>query len=218
MDLETYYYSFKGVLPRKLCEDIIEYGKQQIPETATTHITQEDGNTNKDGSVKKSILKESHVKRKSDIVWMAERWIYKEIHPFVREANKEAGWNFDWTNSEHCQFTKYGPGQYYGWHADCNAEPYNEPNNHEYHGKIRKLSMTISLSDPEEYEGGNLEFDLRNTHDWETDMNKGIIECTEIRPRGSIVIFPSFVWHRIKPVLKGTRYSLVVWNLGWPWK
>ena len=78
--------------------------------------------------------------------------------------------------------------------------------------------MTISLSDPEEYEGGNLEFDLRNTHDWETDMNKGIIECTEIRPRGSIVIFPSFVWHRIKPVLKGTRYSLVVWNLGWPWK
>tara|TARA_B110000008_G_C16872481_1_gene525367 strand:- start:181 stop:837 length:657 start_codon:yes stop_codon:yes gene_type:complete len=218
MLLNNYYYYIQSALPAHLCDDIIKFAKEQKTEMATTHRTEEEGSRNEDGTIKEEVLKEVHVKRKSDIVWMAERWIYKEIHPFVREANKEAGWNFDWTNSEHCQFTKYGPGQYYGWHADCNAEPYNEPNNHEYHGKIRKLSMTISLSDPEEYEGGNLEFDLRNTHDWETDMNKGIIECTEIRPRGSIVIFPSFVWHRIKPVLKGTRYSLVVWNLGWPWK
>jgi PKHD-type hydroxylase len=43
-------------------------------------------------------------------------------------------------------------------------------------------------------------------------------ECTEIRPRGSIVVFPSFMWHRVKPVTKGTRYSLVLWNIGDPWK
>ena len=40
----------------------------------------------------------------------------------------------------------------------------------------------------------------------------------EIRPRGSIVVFPSFVWHRVKPVTSGTRYSLVIWNLGYPWR
>ena len=42
--------------------------------------------------------------------------------------------------------------------------------------------------------------------------------CKEIRPKGSMVIFPSFVWHRVKPVTKGSRYSLVIWNLGRPFQ
>jgi len=42
--------------------------------------------------------------------------------------------------------------------------------------------------------------------------------CTEILPRGSIVVFPSHVWHRVRPVTKGVRYSLVIWNLGYPFK
>ena len=40
----------------------------------------------------------------------------------------------------------------------------------------------------------------------------------EIRPKGSLIIFPSDLWHRVRPVTKGTRYSLVIWNLGWPFK
>jgi len=42
--------------------------------------------------------------------------------------------------------------------------------------------------------------------------------CKEIKPKGSVVVFPSFVWHRVKPVTAGTRYSLVIWNLGWPFR
>ena len=42
--------------------------------------------------------------------------------------------------------------------------------------------------------------------------------CTEIKSQGSLVVFPSFVKHRVKPVTKGTRYSLVIWNLGQPYK
>ena len=80
------------------------------------------------------------------------------------------------------------------------------------------VSITVFLSEPDEYEGGNLEFDMRNQKDWEQDKKKAIHECTEIRPRGSIIVFPSFVWHRVAPVTKGTRYSLVVWNLGQPWR
>ena len=68
-----------------------------------------------------------------------------------------------------------------------------------------------------EYEGGNLEFDFRKVFDFES-RKKHIRECTEIRPRGSIIVFPSFVWHRVNPVTRGTRYSLVMWNLGWPFK
>ena len=86
------------------------------------------------------------------------------------------------------------------------------------HGKIRKLSVTVSLNDPSEYDGGNLEFDFRNDFDFDRNRKHKIKECTEIRPRGSIIIFPSFVWHRVNPVTRGTRYSLVMWNLGWPFK
>ena len=58
-----------------------------------------------------------------------------------------AGWNFQWDYSEACQFTKYEKGQYYDWHCDGWDKPYNKPNTPE-HGKIRKLSVTVTLSDP----------------------------------------------------------------------
>ena len=74
--------------------------------------------------------------------------------------------------------------------------------------------MTINLSDPSEYEGGNLEFDYRNR----TDRSDCIVPCKQIMPKGSIALFPSFVFHRVTPVTKGTRYSLVVWNSGSPYK
>lgn len=204
MNLENYYYYFQSAVPERICDDIIKYGNQLKSEKAKV-----DDNKGE---------KENLDKRNSEIAWTSDQWIYREIQPYVHEANKKAGWNYEWDMSEHCQFTRYGSGQYYGWHSDCVPRPYNEPNNLDRHGKIRKLSMTISLSHPEDYEGGDLEFDLRNTHDWELNKDKSILKCTEIRPRGSIVVFPSFVWHRVTPVTRGTRYSLVVWNLGQPYR
>jgi PKHD-type hydroxylase len=197
MNLSNYYYYFQSALTPRMCDEIIEYGKKHKPEIAVTGGAEKnESNVKKDGNFKKSALKKLHVKRKSDIVWMNDTWLYKES----------------------CQFTRYGVGQYYGWHCDSWDKPYNKPDDLNSHGKIRKLSVTISLSEPEDYVGGNLEFDMRNQKDWEQDKKKAIHECTEIRPRGSIIVFPSFVWHRVAPVTKGTRYSLVVWNLGQPWR
>ena len=71
------------------------------------------------------------------------------------------------------------------------------------------------MSDPKDYKGGELEFDFRNT---DPDQKPNIQKCNAITSKGSIVVFPSDVWHRVCPVKKGTRYSLVVWNLGWPFK
>jgi PKHD-type hydroxylase len=155
-------------------------------------------------------------KRNSDIVWMNDRWIYKEIQPYINSANENAGWNFQWDFSESCQFTKYTKGQFYDWHCDSWDKPYfredvNDPSN----GKIRKLSVTVTLSDPKEYSGGELEFDLRN---WDPDKKRNVMKCKEILPKGSLVVFPSFVWHRVCPVKRGERKSLVIWNLGWPFK
>jgi PKHD-type hydroxylase len=213
MNLKNNYYFFQSALSPKLCDEIVKYGKQHQAQMAVTG-----GYSRQNGKMSKKDLNNMQKKRKSDIVWMNDTWIYKEIHPFIHEANQKAGWNFEWDFSESCQFTKYGVGQYYGWHCDSWDEPYNKPDDLNTHGKIRKLSVTISLNDPSEYEGGNLEFDFRNQVDWERNKKKAIKSCEEIRPRGSIIVFPSFCWHRVAPVTKGTRYSLVIWNLGRPFK
>jgi PKHD-type hydroxylase len=162
-------------------------------------------------------LKDIKRKRNSDLVWLNDAWIYKEIQPYVNQANRNAGWNFEWNFSESCQFTKYKLNQYYDWHCDSWDKPYDKLNTKEY-GKIRKLSMTCQLTDGSEYEGGELEFDFRNYDPHMRDESKHRIQCKEILPKGSIIVFPSFVWHRVKPVTKGVRYSLVVWNLGYPFK
>lgn len=215
MNLKNYYYYYQGALPLHFCDKVMQLGLSRQTQMAVTG----DVGTKPDLSkLTKDEIQNVQKKRKSEVVWLDETWIYNQIHPFINEANKKAGWNFQWDYSEHAQFTKYGVGQYYGWHTDSWDVPYNNPKNSFTHGKIRKLSVTISLSDPSEYVGGNLEFDFRNTIDWERNKKAGIHACTEIRPRGSIIIFPSFVWHRVSPVTKGTRYSLVMWNLGWPWK
>ena len=215
MNLENSYYYFQSALPHRVCDDIMRYGKSQKTQQAITGFDVDEKTiSNLTKEEKKNIQK----KRKSDIVWLNDNWIYKEIQPFISAANKLADWNFDWDYSENCQFTKYSVGQYYGWHCDSFPKPYNKSNDINLHGKIRKLSVTISLTDPDEYEGGNLEFDFRNQVDWETNKKQGIKECTEIRPKGSIIVFPSFVWHRVTPVTRGTRYSLVIWSLGKPFR
>ena len=206
MNLEYYYWYFKSAIPPKICDDIIEYGKSQQEQIALTgeHDPEKDSEQN---------IKDISKKRKSNIVWMDDPWIYKEIQPYVNTANINAGWNFQWDWSESCQFTKYKLNQFYDWHCDSWVKPYDKPESPD-HGKIRKLSVTVSLSDDTDYEGGDFEFDFRNT---DSGSNQPRL-CKEIRPKGSVVVFPSFVWHRVKPVISGTRYSLVMWNLGQPWK
>ena len=160
-------------------------------------------------------IKDLKKKRDSNIVWLNEAWIYREIQPYIHKANKNADWNFQWDCSEHCQFTKYNTGQYYDWHRDGWGESYNKPDKPYEHKKIRKLSVTLSLSDEKDYKGGDLEFDFGDT---EPSKERASRKCTEIRSKGSLVVFPSSVWHRVCPVKSGTRYSLVIWSLGWPFK
>jgi len=208
MNLQNYYYYFKEVLTPKFCDEVVKLGKLQQEKTALT------GNFEKEENLSKKEIKDLKKIRNSNIAWLNDPWIYKEIQPFIHQANKLAGWNFDWNWSESCQFTKYKLNQFYNWHSDSWDKPYDTPDNQDTYGKIRKLSVTCSLSDPKDYKGGELEFDFRNKENGKPAIKK----CMEILPRGSIVVFPSFVWHRVRPVTKGTRYSLVIWNLGNPFK
>jgi len=206
MNLNNYYWYFKSAIPPKICDDIIKHGLSKSETMATIG-----GYGNKKLSKEES--QDLKLKRNSDIVWLSDPWVYRELHPYINEANKKAGWNFDWDYSEQIQFTKYKLNQYYDWHCDSFDKPYDRPNTPE-HGKIRKISMTCQLTDSSEYRGGELEFDFRNYDPPMRDESKHLRQAKEILSKGSIIVFPSFLWHRVKPVTKGIRYSLVMWSVG----
>jgi len=180
-------------------------------------------------------LKKTYV-RDSNVTWLNDQWLYELVHPLVHEANARAGWEWQWDYSESFQFTEYKPNGFYSWHKDGASDhpgaykryiygvtpvplkpdgrlPTQYTTDPNMIGKVRKLSVTINLNTPGEYEGGNLKFDY-GPH---TEGNR-FYECEEIRPQGSVIVFPSFIDHTVTPVTKGTRYSLVLWNLGAPWK
>tara|TARA_R110000803_G_scaffold33521_1_gene73349 strand:+ start:2471 stop:3103 length:633 start_codon:yes stop_codon:yes gene_type:complete len=210
MNLVNYYWYFKSALTPKFCDEVIQHGLNQKESFAVT------GNYEKKKKLNKDDINNIKKKRDSNVSWLNDTWIYKEIQPYVHKANSSAGWNFQWDRSEMCQFTKYKPNQYYDWHCDSWEKPYEKkgPDN----GKIRKLSVTCQLTDGSDYEGGELEFDFRNYDPHVRDQFKHLRQAKEILPKGSIIVFPSHVWHRVKPVTSGVRYSLVLWNLGYPFK
>ena len=214
MNLANHYWYFKSALTPRFCDEVIRYANAQ---KETMAITGGYGRKKGDKPLNKEEIKDLKRKRNSDLVWLDDSWIYKEIHPYVHTANQNAGWNFQWDRSESCQFTKYKLNQYYDWHSDSWNKPYDKPGTPD-HGKIRKLSMTCQLTDGSEYSGGELEFDFRDYDPHMRDESKHRVQCKEILPKGSIIVFPSHIWHRVKPVTSGTRYSLVVWHLGRPFR
>ena len=133
-----------------------------------------------------------------------QQWVYDLIWPYMEEANKEAEWNFEISSAESYQVAKYEVGDHYKTHMDSlgtHSTRWIEKDNSNLHNKTRKMSMSLILND--DYEGGDL-----------------ILFSTRIpkQETGSMIFFPSFLSHEVTPVTKGTRYSLVMWFLGNPWR
>ena len=149
--------------------------------------------------------------RISDIAWTNEQWVYDLIWPYMLRANEDAGWGYDITSAEPAQITRYKKGGFYSWHRDGfndHLSKYNQPDNAWVHEKVRKLSMTILLNDS--FEGG--EFEVMSY-----SKGVGMVQQPFENPRGGqVIVFPSYMEHRVAPVTKGTRYSAVVWFLGPP--
>ena len=198
--LKNYYWYWEGALPKKTCEQIIKFCKKENKEKAITQAESEN-------------LNFKDTARNSDIRWINSPWIYNEIMPFVHSANKSAGWNFDIDWCESIQFTEYKSNQYYGWHADNYSEPFGDKYHRNYRGKVRKISVTVNLSDPKNYDGGDFQIDTRNSQ-----KGNAITTVKNVKTQGSILVFPSFIFHQVTPVIRGERDSLVIWNIGSPWK
>tara|TARA_B100001094_G_scaffold318817_1_gene362845 strand:+ start:81 stop:854 length:774 start_codon:yes stop_codon:yes gene_type:complete len=257
MQVQNSYYYFKSALTEEQCQKIIDLGKNRLKETkdkgesteATTfgdnhkQAMKDDALPQQDETLeelKTKLGKDVNVEqnryvRDSEVCWFNDRWLYDLIHPFLRTANKQAGWEYEWDFSESFQFTKYNKGGFYGWHADGNSchfgkykrwipgvspvdkttgkAPKGYTENPNMVGRVRKLSITINLNKPGEYDGGNLKFDF-GPH----AAGKRFHEVEEIRPQGSIIVFPSWTYHQVTPVTRGTRYSMVLWSLGKPFK
>ena len=121
-------------------------------------------------------------------------WIYEKLFRCVKDAN-DARFNFDLSGFfEDLQLTRYeSNGGHYDWHEDQGVGQFS----------IRKLSIVVQLTDPKEYEGGDLEI-----------HGEGAAERTQ----GTVFVFPSFVTHRVLPITKGQRHSLVAWISGTPFR
>lgn len=138
-----------------------------------------------------------HVRR-SFTSWIAPNpetsWIFKTLTD-VALANNQKYWNFDLEKIEKLQFTQYLSEENGTYHAHIDPMDWSMPHN-------RKLSMSLQLSDPKDYEGGELKL--------HTSVNPTIIS----KQKGMMVFFPSYTLHEVTPVTKGERYSLVAWFHG----
>jgi PKHD-type hydroxylase len=141
--------------------------------------------------------------RNSNIGWIEfTHWISGFLWHYINIANLT---NFRYVlysyDKQKLQYTVYGNDQYYNWHLDYYpSADENEP--------VRKLSLSLQLSDEDEYEGGELQII--------DDVNRSIY--TVPKKKGSLVVFDSRLRHRVKKVKSGERKSLVAWVVGPKWK
>ena len=174
----------KPIFTSKLCKEIIDL---------STTLEKEQG---------KILRKETDMdknRRNSTICWIdfnKMQPVYNAIDNLIQKINRN---NFGFNDiqiTERAQFAEYFKGQFYEWHTDNTIDMDKEP-------PVRKLSMTVLLNDPKEFEGGNLE-----------------IVGTDMLPmkQGHATIFASFLQHRVTPITKGVRRSLVMWFGGEPFK
>ena len=123
----------------------------------------------------------------------ADHWFGGIMYQHGLAANLRNGWGYDITGHENVQFGSYGPAGHYGWHMDTfllSGQPFD-----------RKVSVICLMSDPSEYEGGDLEIQLYQ--DYKVDMQKG-----------QLIAFPSMLQHRVLPIISGIRTSAVIWLNG----
>ena len=147
--------------------------------------------------------------RKSDVKFitfnngMGEAdWIFFRLNKIIEDINNQF-YNFDINGYESFQYTVYHDHEKgrYDFHMDTIMGPNLPDDMYE----TRKLSMTFLLNEPGvDFEGGDFQINSGQEKDAETvPLNKG-----------RIIIFPSFMIHRVKPVTKGTRKSIVIWVMG----
>lgn len=178
--VQNIYWFWEGILSKEFCHSALE---------------QVDWASSNAGVVNVNQLVVDPKIRRTDVIWQSSMQPLGCIaKAYIDTANQIAGWNYILSSQEQTQIGRYKSSDegHYDWHID--AGPPKE-------GIQRKLSISILLSDPSDFEGGELQF-------------KGVEDRKILTKQGSIVVFPSFIEHKVTPVTKGVRYSAVTWASG----
>tara|TARA_Y100000004_G_C8910634_1_gene410774 strand:+ start:48 stop:650 length:603 start_codon:yes stop_codon:yes gene_type:complete len=179
--------------PTRLPDPMIAMMVQQVKEL--TYNTAETG-SEKEGNPDLDLV------RRSNVAWINwDEWIPGIIHNIMTSANEEY-FHYDLTHFDsRIQSTIYNgeDEDFYTWHTDDGTSTLKP----EYPGQERKLSCSLLLSDADEYEGGEFQIHYHRN-------------CfMSLKPRkGSALVFPSWIPHRVRPVKSGQRISLVAWMKG----
>jgi len=169
------------------CRKIIDCGRRQPPQKAQVGMNKSEG-------------KLDTKKRVTTISWIPFKEMpemYNDLNRFIQRANLNHFGFDDIQITENAQFTEYPEGGFYDWHMDCDVHMAHEP-------PVRKISMTLLLNDPSEFEGGHLEITAPGKF--------------AVLKQGHAITFASFLNHRVQPVTRGVRQSLVVWFGGKPFR
>jgi PKHD-type hydroxylase len=171
------------------CQNIINAGRAE---------PKQDAEVGSDKGIKGGVVNTKT--RTSHISWIPFKKMqpmYKKIEHVMKTTNGNH-FGFDGMQiTEMAQYTEYPEGGFYEWHVDNDVNCAHEP-------PVRKISMTCLLSPESEFEGGDLEL-----------MAEGKIAKIK---QGHAIFFASFIRHRVKPVTRGRRQSLVMWFGGTPFK
>lgn len=199
MQYSKYYHVYPRAIPADVCQSIIQAGLalEQKPASVREGIS--------DASARQSTI----------AFFTADNphhyWVFKLCEEWIRHANTNF-FRFHLNRLESVQFTRYQPGQYYGWHPDAFRDTHIEER---YKGMNRKLSMTLQLSPEGHYAGGDFQIELP----WVSPekIDERIATLTEAREQGTMIVFHSHLWHQVQPITTGERFSLVAWYIGNDW-
>jgi PKHD-type hydroxylase len=175
------HVEYEGFFSPPECKEIIEIGLKAESE---------------DGSITQSKNVDDEI-RKSRVGWIEclyeNDWLWHKLSKLAIDANEEY-YHFDLLGFKECiQFTIYdSQGSHYDWHMDYGPGRMS----------VRKLSIVVQLTSPDEYKGGDLQLLYASKP---SIAGKGL---------GNAIVFPSYTMHRVTPIESGSRYSLVIWVSG----
>jgi len=196
------FYIFPQAIPKKECKRLLKYCLKNSDFEDASVINK--GFTDACDDVdNKERSRTDHEMRKTAVSFITdkENMMNEIVWGFIRQANAEF-FNYKLEYFQAIQFARYRDGGHYDWHQD--ASPSDLAN------EGRKLSLTMSLTDHDKYDGGLLQFynGDKPYEDKDHDIER------DIKSVGTVIVFDSRDWHRVTPVTRGTRYSIVCWTVG----
>jgi PKHD-type hydroxylase len=179
------------------CDAIVAEALTRQPQQAFVGVDRRIDREYRDSEVR-WLHRYEHFEGKTSEPWRA---LFEPIEWYIRQANFNA-FDVEINFLQELQFTSYREQrlQHFDWHGDAFWL-------HPHEAGQRKLTCVVQLSDALSYEGGDFVLDVANPP-----------HCTELRQKGTLLVFPSFVFHKVEPVTRGTRHSLVAWMAGPCWR